>query len=300
MKIRTFVFLLLPLFLFSAEEKIEVMSFNIRYGTAKDGENHWDKRKDFVVDTIRDSSPDILGTQENLSFQAEFLAGKLPEYERYGKGRDQFGRGERCELYWKTNRFEKISTGSFMLSETPDKHGSKSWDAALPRIASWVILKHRRDSSPADNSSTNHLAEIFVVNTHFDHRGAKAREQSAKLLRERATVLAGERPIVMMGDLNFGPRSAGYNVLVQEPWRDTYRSAHPKEEKGEGTFSAFRGVRDRQRIDYIFVRGLKVEAATIDRRERDGRNPSDHFPVTATLKTPATSDPIGGHKQLDD
>ena len=43
-----------------------VMSFNIRYGTAKDGENHWSKRKDFLIETINAFGPDLLGTQETL------------------------------------------------------------------------------------------------------------------------------------------------------------------------------------------------------------------------------------------
>ena len=269
-----------------ASEPFTAMSFNIRYGTAKDGENHWEKRQDFVVDTIRDTSPDILGTQETLLFQADFLASKLPEYALYGKGRERFGRGERCELFWKTNRFELVTSGSFMLSKTPDEHGSKSWDAALPRIASWIVLANKNEPTATPSTELIPRSELFVVNTHFDHRGATARTESAKLIRERATALAGNRPILMMGDLNFGPKAPGYTPLSKAPWLDTYRAIHPEPKAGEGTFSGFRGKRNGSRIDYIFSSGLKVAAATIDRRERDGRNPSDHFPVTATFKFP--------------
>jgi len=257
----------------SAGEPFSAMSFNIRYGLAKDGENRWDKRKDFVVETIRDTAPDVLGTQENLPFQADFLAKHLTDYARYGMGREPSGKGERCELYWRTNRFDLVKSGSFMLSETPEKHGSKSWDSSLPRIASWVVLNDQKTER-----------EVFVLNTHFDHRGNVARHESAKLVRERATKLAGELPIVVMGDLNFGPKAPGYPVLAAKPWQDTYRSAFPEEQAGEGTFSGFKGRRNGSRIDYIFSRGLEVKAAAIDRREREGRNPSDHFPVTATLK----------------
>lgn len=278
------LFILLQSFGFSGEP-VKAMSFNIRYGTAKDGENHWDKRKDFVVDTIRDTAPDLLGTQETLAFQADYLADKLPPgYARYGKGRERFGRGERCELFWNTNRFELVKSGSFMLSETPDEHGSKSWDAALPRIASWVVLADKTEPSASPRS------ELFFINTHFDHRGANARTESAKLIRERATALAGDRPVVMMGDLNFGPSAPGYAPLAKAPWRDTYRVIHPVEIKGEGTFCGFRGKRSGNRIDYIFSRGLTVEAAAIDRRERDGRNPSDHFPVTASFAFPPAAE----------
>ncbi len=49
------------------------MSFNIRYGTAKDGENHWDKRHDHLLQTIQNFRPDLLGTQETLKFQKDYL-----------------------------------------------------------------------------------------------------------------------------------------------------------------------------------------------------------------------------------
>lgn len=249
------------------------MSFNIRLGVAKDGENHWDKRKDFVVETIQDTAPDILGTQETWNFQAEYLGKHLKGYAQYGKGREPGMKGERCEMFWKSNRWAVVKADSFMLSETPDKHGSKSWDSSLPRIASWVILRERTTGK-----------EVFAINTHFDHRGGVARTESAKLIRKHATELAGDRPIVVTGDMNFGPTSDGYKALAAKPWVDTYRAAHPEPKPNEGTFSGFRGKTSGARIDYVFTHGFEVKAATIDRREREGRNPSDHFPVTADLK----------------
>ena len=48
----------------SDERDLKVMSFNIRLGVANDGPNHWDKRKELVVQTIRKYSPDLLGLQE--------------------------------------------------------------------------------------------------------------------------------------------------------------------------------------------------------------------------------------------
>src|SRR5688572_17683699 len=68
--------------------EIRVMTFNIRYGTASDGENHWDKRKEFLVETIKAFDPDLLGTQETLGFQRDYLAEKLPGHAVLGVGRD--------------------------------------------------------------------------------------------------------------------------------------------------------------------------------------------------------------------
>jgi len=265
-----FSLLLLP-FEGSAQD-ITVMSFNIRYGTAKDGANHWSLRKEFVVDTIKATSPDLLGTQENLDFQASYLADNLKGYSRFGMGREKGGKGERCEIYWKTNRFKLLAKGNFMLSPTPELHGSKGWDAALPRIATWVKLRDAKSKQA-----------VLFVNTHFDHRGRQARTESAKLIRTQAKKLADSMPIVVCGDFNIPPSSEGIKHLSAAPWIDTYRSAFPVEQAGEGTFSAFKGERSRHRIDYIFTKGMEVVAANIDRSIREGKNPSDHFPVNAIL-----------------
>ena len=251
---------------------VNLMSFNLRNGRAKDGDNAWPKRRDFVAETIRAARPDVLGTQECFDFQAEFLAGQLPEFARFGRGRRADGGDERCEVFWRTSRFERVESGDFMLSPTPDVHGSKGWDAALPRIATWVRLRDRRGG-----------AELLVVNTHFDHRGARAREESAKLVRDRAGELAGDDPLIVMGDFNFGTDKPGYRTLAATPWIDTYRAAHPEPTANEGTFSGFVNRKSGARIDFIFTRGWTVEAAAIDHTARDGRNPSDHFPVTARI-----------------
>lgn len=249
------------------------MSFNLRYGLAKDGENSWPNRKNLVVETIRANKPQILGTQECLLFQMQFLAENLPDYDHAGRSRDDNKAGERCELFWARERFDAVETGSFMLSPTPNKHGSRGWDAALPRIASWAKLKDRGSGSV-----------VFVLNTHFDHKGATARLESAALVRKLSEQLAGELPIICMGDMNFGPAFAGYDTLSKAPWQDTFRMANPKPAAEEGTFNGFQNRLNGSRIDFIFTRDLVIKDAKIDRTARDGKTPSDHFPVVALLK----------------
>ncbi len=124
---------------------IRVMSFNIRYGTAADGENHWDRRKEFLAETIAAFDPDLLGTQETLAFQRDYLAERLKGYTAYGAGRDDGReRGEMAAVFFRAGRFEKLDGGHFWLSEKPDVAGSKSWDAALTRIVTWLKLRDRR------------------------------------------------------------------------------------------------------------------------------------------------------------
>ena len=51
--------------LFAAEPmELEVMSFNIRYGTASDGDHHWDHRRAHVIDLLRERAPDVIGLQD--------------------------------------------------------------------------------------------------------------------------------------------------------------------------------------------------------------------------------------------
>jgi endonuclease/exonuclease/phosphatase family metal-dependent hydrolase len=265
---------------------LSVMSFNIRYGTAEDGDNHWNKRKDFLIETIRSFNPDLLGTQETLSFQRDYIAGKLTEYDVLGVGRDDgLEGGEMMALYFKRSRFTRLGGGHFWLSETPDQAGSKSWDSSLPRMVTWVRLQDRQNTR---------AKPIVFLNTHFDHRGLQARLESAKLVRRRVDELSKENSVIVTGDFNTGEGSDPYKALFglidgrKSPLRDTYRVAHPARSPNEGTFSDFKAsTLDGPRIDWIAVSdGWKVVTAEIDRTSREARTPSDHFAVTAVLRLP--------------
>lgn len=265
-------------------DAVRVMSFNVRYGTANDGENHWDKRKDFLADTIRAFDPDLLGTQETLDFQRDHVAAALPGHEAWGVGReDGAAKGEMCVLFFRRDRFEKIDGGHFWLSESPETAGSKSWDSSLPRMVSWVKLRDRRapDAPP-----------ILYLNTHFDHRGTQARIESSRLLRARVASTGADCRVIATGDFNAGEGSEPYQALFgavegrDSPLVDAYRVAHPKPAADEGTFSGFRATSTGgPRIDWIAMsRDWRVVETHIDRTARDGRTPSDHFPVTAVLR----------------
>ncbi len=267
----------------SSSADLKIVSFNIRYGTAADGENHWNKRREFVIDTIKDLKPDLLGTQETLDFQRDYLAEKLGDYDYLGVGRDDGKEaGEMMALYFKRSRFEKIDAGHFWLSETPDVAGSKSWDSSLPRMVTWVKL---RDAEHAA------APPILFMNTHFDHKGATARLESAKLIRSKTAELGKNCLVVITGDFNTDEKSPPYEALFsshdgnESPVVDTYRQVHSTKTNDEGTFSNFVETNAKgPRIDWIAVsRGSKILSAEIIHKARDGRTPSDHFPVTATI-----------------
>ena len=262
---------------------LKVMSYNVRYGTAKDGENHWEKRKDFMAETIKAFDPDLLGTQETLGFQRDFLAGTLPDHAVLAVGRED-GReqGEMTAIFWRKERFEKVDGGHFWLSETPDVAGSKGWDTSLPRMVTWVRLRDKaRQGKP-----------VLWVNTHFDHIGKVARVESAKLIRDRIGTLGKDCSVIVTGDFNSGEGSEPYKAMFglrgseESPVVDSYRVAHPQREENEGTTTPFQAAPNTgSRIDWIGVsRDWKVIAGGIEHPDREGRTASDHFPVNAVLR----------------
>ncbi len=268
-----------------AQDSLRVMSFNIRYGTAQDGDDHWDRRKDLVIKTVAQFSPDLLGTQETLEFQADYLTEQLSQYSYFGRSRMKTP-NEHCGIFYKTSRFTWLAGGHFWLSDTPEIPESQGWDAALPRMASWVLLSDNRDDkSPA----------ILFVNTHFDHRGQTARAESAKLIRQRLaslSAIAAQPRIVVTGDFNTGENSEPYRELLEgnHELLDTYRHTHPTRSENEGSFNGFRGETQGARIDWILASPqLKCSSAEIDRSQFDGRYPSDHCPVTAVFEISAVT-----------
>lgn len=274
---------LTPLALHSqeADRPVKVMTFNLRFATASDGENAWDKRKEFLAETIRAFNPDLLGTQETLASQRDYLSRAFPTHAVFAAGRDDGkDKGEMAALYWNTSRFEKLDGGHFWLSDTPERVGSKGWDSALPRIATWVKLREINSAKKP----------VLFLNVHLDHQGAKARLESAKLMRKMLGKLGEGCSIVVTGDFNTAEGSPPYEAFFGKSDSavtliDAYRKVHPERKKDEGTFNAFRpDAINGPRIDWIGCSpDWNPTKASIDRTTKNGRCPSDHFPVTAEL-----------------
>ncbi len=258
-----------------SSDDLRVMSFNIRLGVAKDGPNHWDLRKDLVVETIRKFNPDLLGLQEVFPMQEKHLKERLPGYAYYGRSRLVDPQdGEACSIMFRKDRFEAVEKTTFWLSETQEKPGSKSWDSSLPRIANLVHLKDRKAGGQ----------KLMFLNTHFDHRGKVAREEAAKIIQKRVRDLGEKARIVVAGDFNSGEGSKPYQSLMGGSLLDTFRIAKPKRTNEESTFTAWNGRLIGNRIDWLLCSpNFRVLSAEIDRTHFKGRYPSDHYPVTAVL-----------------
>lgn len=260
---------------------LTVMSFNVRYGTAKDGANHWDLRKDLCASRVTAFAPDVVGLQEALTFQNEFLLAKCPGYTAIGVARDD-GKlaGEFSTLLVRTARFTIVDSGTFWLSETPEVPGSKSWDSSLPRIATWARLQDRQAGD----------RPLLVINTHFDHKGNVARKEAAKIIRRFIATRAADAAVIVTGDFNSAPGSEQYRTLTGMGndgvlMHDAYAEIHrAKPEPNDGTAHAFKDMPVTARIDWILHSpAFMATSATIDRHRQGTMFPSDHYAVVAVL-----------------
>jgi endonuclease/exonuclease/phosphatase family metal-dependent hydrolase len=256
-----------------AAEPVRVMSFNIRYGTAPDGENAWPHRKSMVVDVIEEADPDLLGLQEALRDQLDFLCDELKDYQRVGVGREADGGGEYSAVLYRRSRFDLSDAGTYWLSDTPEKPGSKTWGNELPRICTWVRLLDRASGR-----------RLLYFNTHWDHQSQQARRNSGELMGRRLQEIAhDDEPVIVTGDFNAAPNNPAFMALLEEgQLHDTFRKVHP-DETDVNTFNGF-GRPLGLKIDGVLVTDAwEAKDAAIVRTQVDGRFPSDHFPVTATL-----------------
>lgn len=278
---RLALFLILFAWLAGAETSVKVMSFNVRYGTADDGPNHWEKRKDILVDAIKHYDPEIVGTQECLDFQADYVVEKLSGYRWFGVGREVACDGEHVAVLYKFQKLAPIESGNFWLSETPDIVGSISWNSACRRMVTWA---HFVDLETKES--------FYFFNTHFDHKSEPARQGGAKVLRDRIAELPEGAPVIVTGDFNSAAEnSEAYTILTGAGLTDAWKTA--SERVGpNGTWSAFAPSDEsaNRRIDWILTRGpiaaSKCETVTFN---QDGRYPSDHYPVFASLTIGAES-----------
>ena len=255
---------------------LKLMTFNIRYGSADDGPNHWDNRKSLVIDRIRAFDPDLLGLQEcQDDFQAKFIRNHLQEYEFYGVRRAGGGVTalEMAPILFRKSSFRLIREGCFWLSETPGVPGSQSWGSTFPRTATWVELAHR---------GSNRV--LIFLNTHFDYEPS-AIEESAKLLGKWIRSTAEGRPLLVTGDFNTEKDTPAYLQLTEKSsLRDAYRQIHP-DDRNEETFHGFGHETESKSIDWMLVSDhFEVRSAEIDRFHAEEVYPSDHYPVPAELE----------------
>jgi endonuclease/exonuclease/phosphatase family metal-dependent hydrolase len=257
---------------FGVQGQLRVMTYNIRLDTDKDGINAWPNRKSKVFELIKKYDPDVLGVQEALHHQLQDLIADLNGYDYVGVGRDDGKKGgEYSAILYKREKIQVGDNGTFWLSETPEIPGSKSWDAAITRVASWAKVTDKANK------------EFLLVNTHFDHIGKEARKNAADLITKKIESLGKNLPVILTGDFNCTRSDAPYEILMksQKP-----KFVDPAPSPAPGTFCSFELNKiECNAIDYIFFTpDWELNKYTVI-QDNDGKYyPSDHLPVLVELK----------------
>ncbi len=260
----------------NAPQELTVMTLNMRYDNPEDGANNWRFRRERIAELIRSEAVDLLGTQEVLANQFDDLQALLPGYRAVGVGREDGARaGEFNAVFFRSYRFELLDSGVFWLSENPETPGSKGWDGACERLATWTVL---RDKSGG---------ELLFINTHLDHIGEQARREGVALLLRRIETLRAGRPVILTGDFNAEPSSPVVTRIVADSALRSAWDTAPIRSGSAWSFSDFGQLPEEERplIDYVFYGGgLEVVSCSILPDTLGGGYLSDHAPVEARLK----------------
>lgn len=281
------------------EMDLRCMSYNIKNAYDMDGENGWIGRKELVAGVIRFHRPDLVGMQEVLYNQLEDLQQQLPEYGWIGVGREDGDKdGEFSCIFYRKSRLKPLRQNTFWLSESPEEPGSLGWDAACRRVVTWAEFE---DTYTGQN--------FLHFNTHFDHVGQIAVEQSAHLILERIGELAAGIPALLTGDFNVTEDSVPYRVITRQNGsgpallRDASKVADYKHFGPPFSFQGFDSreiaarmfpeflerqekheIEFEKPIDFIFVtKQVHVLNHGFIADHREGKMPSDHYPVVADL-----------------
>ncbi|MBR4995875.1 MAG: endonuclease/exonuclease/phosphatase family protein [Alistipes sp.] len=302
MKKILFVFAFAVLSLSVAAQEFVVGSYNIRNsnsGDARNG-NGWDLRCPVICDQVEWNDFDIFGAQEVKHNQLVDMLKGLPGYDYEGVGRDDGKQeGEYSPIFYKKSRFKKLDGGTFWISETPEKVGVKGWDAALPRICSYVRLQDKVTKK-----------KIWFFNLHMDHIGVEARREGAKLVARKILEMCKGEAAIVTGDFNVDQTNEAYRTIINTGvLKDSFEKAE-KRYATTGTFNSFDpNLFTESRIDHIFVTDhvivhnyavltdsyftpvkesdKKVKGAAapqeIDFAPYQRRCPSDHYPIAAKI-----------------
>lgn len=176
--------------------RLRVMTFNVRHEDAQDtGVKSWRERMVPVIRMIREEEVDVLAVQEAFHGQVADLWASLPDYEFLGAGRlDGKRAGEYTGLFYRREKFDLDpgNHGSFWLSDTPDRAGSKTWGNHYPRMVAWGRLRDRASGR-----------SFLLYNTHWSHRHQDSRVRASALMAEHLAAQQKDgEPAIVLGDFN--------------------------------------------------------------------------------------------------
>lgn len=254
------------------EDKVKIMSFNLRNGDSGDGTNAWSLRYAFTAMMIDDIKPDVIGVQEALDYQLSYYPEVLNSYKYVGKGRDDGKKkGEYTAFLYNTKTTSVVKWGMFWLSENPDKPG-EGWDATANRTCTWAIMKDKKSGN-----------QYCVVNTHLDEVGVLSRHNGVSLILSRlAEINKDGLPVLFMGCFNVSQDDICL-ADIESQMKNCRKSA-VKTDDGI-TYNAWGKTQQQSQIDHVYYSGFDRcdEFSVLTKKYENRSFLSDHFPVIAVM-----------------
>ena len=249
---------------------VSVMSFNVRGETETDGTNSWSFRYPAVSIMLQDVAPDLICIQEATALQLQYFTEFLSKYKSIGVGRDDGKKaGEFTAFVYSTKKLSAGKSGTFWLSETPDK-ASSGWGADHPCSAVWAVFKEKKSGK-----------SFLAVNTHIDVEDPDYRRQALDLIMQKiASLNTGGLPVVLTG---------GFNMEDGDPVMDVVKAGMKNARNVAFSTDDVRTYHNygkvSMKIDHIFFTGFSScqEFKTITARYDNRAYVSDHNPIQATL-----------------
>ncbi len=268
-------------------------TFNVRYTNPKNGDvgdRHWMARRKAVTDIVRDYDFDVIGMEEVTGSVRDYTTGRtqledlrylLPGYSDWAVERN--GRYyEYNVIFYKTERYELLDSGRFYLNPHPDTPGPGWGEKTLPRALGWVHLREKRTGK-----------DFIFAAVHTNYGATDSGIQACKLIGERLDSIAGDRPVVLVGDFNMRrtDHKQAYDgcashfkdaaLLTETTCIPKGDIRHTASNWCTATDSACRG----SEFDYVFFnRMTPLSRHIITEDYNRGIAPSDHFPLLVRFK----------------
>ena len=282
--------------------QIKVMSFNVQVESGS--KVRADIRADMLHDLLDEYMPDSIGLQEVTPLWEGMMKNFIFNASYACVGEQRAPGQEASLIYYRTDKFELVDSGTFWLSDTPDVKGSKFEESKYIRICTWAHLRDRVTGK-----------EYVHVNTHLDNLGSS---EGRALRTKQITVILrfiqrfGDTPMVMTGDLNQAAvnsenkQYAVYKTLTgakafeladgtkaYSPFSNTRYDA--PDNMPEGFCASMTASHDpngskynpaKEPIDYVLYTPSSLTALSYKLRlfDRCGMYLSDHLPVISEIK----------------
>ena len=269
--------LLLSSGLSAQDTELKIMSYNMlfEHNKPEQQERQWHYRVKNIVNTINETVPDVIGSQELQSYQVTDII-EQTGYARigctlpgsYSKSNDE----ENAAIFYRQDRLRLLASGNFWYNDHPDTPGP-GLGMTYNRMCTWGKFEDLRTGKV-----------FFVFNSHFFYEPDReeVRMSCARILKENVLKVIGDYPVFVTGDLNSTMEMPPLKFLTGDGQLKDSRRLVRKPVGPDGSYYDFKlDLVPTQRLDHILVNDkVKIRYYEVmDNQQKTGKIESDHLPV---------------------